>query len=75
MTSSTDALLTALGGGYEPEVRIEIVKRLLDKVDDSLHSLLAKHVRDIRDEARDFDKEELEKAAEKLLEQLEPSEE
>jgi hypothetical protein len=72
---STDILLTALSGGYEPEVRIEIVKGLLDKADVSLISLLAEHVRDIRDEARDFDRRDLAEEAEKILNRLEPSEE
>ena len=74
-TVSTDALLTALSGGYEVETRLEIVKELLDEVEESMLSLLAAHLRDIRDEARDFGKEELAKDAEGLLRRLEPSDE
>jgi hypothetical protein len=71
--ASTDALLTALSGGYEPGVRIRIVKGLLVNVDDSLTSLLVEHLKDIRDEARDFGVETLARAAEELLQRLEPS--
>ena len=72
---STDALLTALGGGYKLETRIQIVKGLLDKVDDSLYSLLAVHLEDIWAEARDLEKEKLAQEAKRLLKRLEPSEE
>jgi hypothetical protein len=71
--ASTDALLTALSGGYEPGVRIRIVKGLLENVDDSLTSLLVEHLKDIRDEARDFGVEALARTAEELLQRLEPS--
>ena len=71
VSESTDALLTALGGGYEPETRFVIVKELLDQVDMDLRSLLRRHLEDIRDEARDFDKEELADRAERLLQRLE----
>ncbi len=69
---SQDALLTPLSGGYDPEVRLEIVRGLLGNVDPMLHSLLARHLENIRDEARDFDKEALAEAAERLLRSLEP---
>ncbi len=59
-------------GGYDPEVRLEIVRGLLGNVDPMLHSLLARHLENIRDEARDFDKEALAEAAERLLRSLEP---
>ncbi len=74
-SASTDALLTALSGGYELETRIEIVKGLFSNIDNSLVSLLVEHLRDIREEARDFDREELVNEAERLLKRLEPSEE
>ena len=71
VSESTDMLLTALGGGYEPETRFVIVKELLDHVDMDLRSLLMRHLEDIRDEARDFDKQELADRAEQLLQRLE----
>jgi hypothetical protein len=72
--TSTAALLTALSGGYELELRLQIVKGLLGKVDVAYESLLAEHLRHIRDEAVDFGKEDLAKEAEKLLKHLEPAE-
>ncbi len=72
--ASTDALLTALSGGYEPEIRLQIVKGLLGQVDVAYESLLAEHLRDIRDEAMDFENEIVAKEAEKLLKRLEPAE-
>ncbi len=72
---STDALLTALSGGYEPEVLIQIVKGLLGRVDVAYESLLAEHLRDIRDEAADFGKEDLAKEAERLLKRIANDEE
>ena len=71
--ASTDALLTALSGGFELEVRIQIVRGLLGKVDAAYESLLAEHLRDIRDEAMDFENEIVAKEAEKLLKRLEPA--
>ena len=70
-----DALLTALGGGYDPKVRLGIVRGLLGNVDVALHSLLAKHLEDIRAEAREADNDDLAKEADRLLKQLEPSQE
>ena len=67
---SVDALLTALSGGYELETRVEIATALLETVDDSMRSLLAEHLRDIEDEARDFDRQELAATAGRLLERL-----
>ncbi len=70
--TSEDVLLTALGGGYEPEVRLEIVRGLLGKLDIAYNSLLAKHLEGIRDEARDFDDETLALEATRLLKSIEP---
>jgi hypothetical protein len=70
LSVSRDALLNALSGGYEPEVRIEIVQGLFLRIDESLVSLLVEHLLDIRDEARDFDREELVNEAERLLKRL-----
>ena len=72
---SEDALLNALGGGYEPERRIGIVKILVGQVDVALHSLLAKHLEDIRAEAREAGDVKLDKEADRLLKQLEPTQE
>jgi hypothetical protein len=71
--ASEDALLTALSGGYDPEVRLQIVRGLIGSVDPMLHSLLARHVEDILDEARDFEKTALASEAERLLKSLEPA--
>ena len=68
-----DALLTALSGGYEPEMRLRIVKEILDKVDVGLLSLLATHVEEIRAEAGDFGKEDLVTEANRLLRRLQPA--
>ena len=73
LSVSTDALLTVLSGGYEPETRLEIVKALFETVDASLHSLLAEHVKDLRDEAEAFDDTALVKQATRLLIKLEPA--
>ena len=43
-------------------------------MDVAYESLLAEHLRDIRDEAEAFGKEDLAKEAEKLLKRLEPAE-
>jgi hypothetical protein len=72
-TVSADALLTALSGGYEPETRIEIAGELLDKIDESMLSLLAAHLRDIQQEAQELGKDDIAKAAERMLKRLEPS--
>jgi hypothetical protein len=72
--AAEEALLTALGGGYEPEVRMRIVRALADKVDAALHSLLAGHLEDIRSEARDAGKDDQAAEAEELLKKLEASE-
>jgi outer membrane protein assembly factor BamB len=72
---SEDALLTALGGGYEPDVRLQIARELLGNVDVAYNSLLAKHLEDIRIEAQETGNEKVAKKAARLLERLEPSEE
>ena len=72
---SEDALLTALGGGYEPEVRLEIVRGLLGNVDVAYNSLLIKHLEDIRSEAMEFDNEKAVQEAARLLKNLELSRE
>ena len=69
-----DALLTALSGGYEPEVRFRVVRALVGTVDAGLHSLLVEHLESIRSEAKDFGKDELAYEAERLLKSLERTE-
>ena len=70
-----DALLTALSGGYELSKRIEVVRVLIGNTDVSLHSLLAKHLVAIRDEAVETGEKEIAKDAERLLKRLTPSDE
>jgi hypothetical protein len=70
---STDALLTALSGGYDPEVRLEIVKGLLGRIDVAYHALLVGHLEEIRAEAKAFEKADLVREATRLLVQVEPS--
>jgi hypothetical protein len=72
---SEEALLTALGGGYAPDVRLRIVQALADKVDVALRSLLARHLQDIRDEAREIGRQDVAKEAKRLLKRLEKSRE
>ncbi len=74
LEASTDALLTALSGGYELETRLAVAKALLGRIDVSLHSLLAAHLEDIRSEAEAFDKLDLALEATRLLKGLEPGE-
>ena len=74
LETSIDALLTALSGGYGPDVRMEMVVALVPRIDESLHSLLAAHLRNVRDEALDFENDRLVWEAERLLKSLEPSE-
>ena len=66
-------LFTALGGGYEPEMRLRIAGGLIGRVDVAFHSLLAKHLEDIRTEAKELGNEDLLKEAERLLKSLKPS--
>ena len=68
-------LLTALGGGYEPDVRLRIIRGLVGNVDESYNSLLAKHLEDIKAEAEELGEKKLVKEAERLLKKLEPSQE
>jgi hypothetical protein len=74
LDASMAALLTALGGGYEPEVRLEIVRRVLDRIDVAYYGLLARHLEDIRIEAQDLGLEDLDRQAAGLLESLEGGE-
>ena len=67
---SRDSLLTTLSGGFDPELRLEIVKTLIHRVDASYHTLLAAHLEDIRSEAVDFGKDDLASEAERLLKRL-----
>jgi hypothetical protein len=71
--AAEDALLTALSGGYELEVRMRIVRALADRIDAGLRSLLASHLEDIRSEARDTGRNDLAEEAEGLLKKLEAS--
>jgi hypothetical protein len=73
--ASEDALLTALGGGYEPDLRLKIVRGLVGKLDVAYEPLLAKHLEGIRDEAREIGNDRLAKEAVRLLESLEASRE
>ncbi len=66
-----EALLTALGGGFEVDLRLEVVAALLDNVDVAYRTLLEKHLVDIRDEAAELGQEAILKEAEGLLRQLE----
>ena len=68
--ASEDALLTALGGGYEPQVRLRIVRVLFGQVDVAYHSLLAKHLADIRDEAWMLGHKDMAREAARLLKRL-----
>ncbi len=68
-----NALLTALGGGYEPSIRLQIVEQLIGKIDVAYNSLLARHLEDIRIDARESGDAELARKAGRILERLEPS--
>ncbi len=70
---SIEALLTALSGGYDPEVRLQIVLELHGRIDVAYHGLLVEHLEEIRAEAKDFEKNNLAKQATLLLGQLESS--
>ena len=72
---SRDALLTALGGGYEAKVRLRIIRGLVDNVDEALNSLLAKHLEDIQAEAEELGNKKLAREAGRLLKTLETGEE
>jgi ubiquinone biosynthesis protein UbiJ len=74
-TVSREALLTALGGGYGPEVRLRIVRGLLGEVDIAYHSLLAKYLGDIHAESEESGDTKVAEEAARLLKSLEPSEE
>jgi hypothetical protein len=72
---STDALLTALSGGYGPEVRLKIVRGVLPRIDVAFEALLVGHLEEIRAEADGTGAADLAAAAARLLERLRPSEE
>ncbi len=65
-----DALLTALGGGYEPALRLEIARALAGRLDEAYTSLLEAHLVDIRDEADEVGQREIARDARLLLEHL-----
>ncbi len=67
---ATGTLFEALGGGYELDLRLMMVDALIDTVDASLHSLLEKHLVDIRDAALELGQPELAKEAETLLKRV-----
>ena len=71
---SMAALLTALGGGYEPEFRLKIVKSVLHRIDVAYHGLLVGHLEDIRAEAEHLGLEDLTRQATGLLDRLEGGE-
>ncbi len=73
--ASQGALFTALGGGYGPDKRLDIARALASRVDLSLHSLLAKHLEDIRTGAEELGRDDLAGEAEQHMKKLEPSRE
>ena len=72
---ASDALWTTLSGGFDPELRLEIAEALIRSADESFHALLAAHLEKIRDEAVDFDQDDLARQAEQLLKQLDLTDE
>ena len=70
-----DSLLTALSGGFAPELRVEIVDTLIPSVDAAYLSLLAEHVWSVRFEARDFEDNALLDETRRLLRRLDAWEE
>jgi len=68
--AAEDALLDALGGGYGPDVRLQVAASLARQIDLAYFSLLEKQVVAIRDEARGLKDEALVQAAEQLLEKI-----
>jgi hypothetical protein len=68
--ASRDALLTALSGGHDLEVRLDIAEALAGSLDPSFSGLLAAHLEDIRAEAVAFGQENLARRAAGLLEGL-----
>jgi hypothetical protein len=68
--AAEDALLDALGGGYGPDVRLQVAASLARQIDLAYFSLLEKQVVAIRDEARGLKDETLVQAAEQLLEKI-----
>jgi hypothetical protein len=70
LRASEDALLTALGGGYEADLRLQIVRRLAGTLDVAYNSLLAKHLEDIRLEAMELGNRKVADEAAQLLKNL-----
>jgi hypothetical protein len=71
--AAQEALLTALSGGYEPELRLEVARRLLRQLDDAYRSLLARHLEAIQQEAKEMGKDDLAREAAGLLGTLAPA--
>ncbi len=72
---SQDTLLTALSGGYDVETRLDIAEKLVGKIDVSLNSLLISHLESLRMEALELGQEGNVVKADRLLKELEVSEE
>jgi hypothetical protein len=73
LRASEDALLTALGGGYEADLRLQIVRRLAGTLDVVYDSLLAKHLEDIRLEAMELGNRKVADEAAELLKRFDLS--
>jgi hypothetical protein len=71
LTVSTNALLTVLSGGYDPGLRLEVIKVLLGRIDVAYYALLVGHLEEIRAEAEDFGNESLAREATSALRQIE----
>lgn len=71
--ASMEALLAALGGGYEPAVRLRIVRTLASRGDAGLQSLLSGHLEGIVREARESGQPEIANQADQLLAALRSS--
>jgi hypothetical protein len=72
---SIHALLNALSEDQDLETRLRIVRVLIGKVEVSINALLVKHLKTIRDEAGEQGREDLERQAVQLLNDLEGNEE
>jgi hypothetical protein len=68
--ASRDALLTALSGGHDLDIRLDIAEALVGRLDAAFSGLLAVHLEDIRTEAVEFGQEDMARRAEGLLERL-----
>ena len=67
---SEEALLTALGGCYDPGIRLQVIRGLLDRVGEGLQALLIRHPQGIRMEARPAGRAVIVEEADRLLERL-----